>query len=496
MSNRVVKRVRDQEKIQAPIHRLRFHFLIAIAGLFLYIPNLGGASLRVWDESIYANAARHMVADGHWLIPHMYWSPTSLAPFLQKPPLVMWFEALSMSVFGWTAFAARLPVALAAISLGLVTFSIGRDWFDWKTGLTASFILLVMPGVYSWGHSGRSAALDVPLVLFGTLFVWWTLRARDDPRLFIPAGVAAAAAVLSKGIAAGVFLVILAPLVVSNWRDYLSIAALKGSVVASILILPWPIYAWSQYPTMFMDEMVLRQARRSAGELQSYGDPVFQFMNFPYIDFVFTSKAYAPFVFISILTVGWLARKSKEQRKLLFLGWWAAAVVLTFSVVGGNHSWYILPAVVPLSLLCGRGVREIASVWNEKQAGMDSRLLITDLRYVIVAICVLGIVAGVYPAFDTPPAMDSGQEELGKSFSEIPQDSTIYLESGTLDPRHYPFAFYANRPIDELERGRLETDPDVRYAVVSTDTLDSLSRGYVKLESADGSVAIRLRPPK
>ncbi len=61
------------------------------------------------DEARYAEIPREMLATGDWLTPKL-----NGLLYFEKPPLQYWLSAVSMKLFGPHAWAARLPLALAA----------------------------------------------------------------------------------------------------------------------------------------------------------------------------------------------------------------------------------------------------------------------------------------------------------------------------------------------------------------------------------------------
>src|SRR5512133_3715168 len=62
------------------------------------------------DEGRYAEIPREMLASGDWLTPHL-----NQVLYFEKPPLQYWLSAISMKLFGSSAAAARLPLALASL---------------------------------------------------------------------------------------------------------------------------------------------------------------------------------------------------------------------------------------------------------------------------------------------------------------------------------------------------------------------------------------------
>ncbi|MDN5843046.1 MAG: phospholipid carrier-dependent glycosyltransferase, partial [Alcaligenaceae bacterium] len=73
----------------------------------LLLPLISMAIVPFYDtsEPRYAEIARVMAQTGDWITP--WFSPG--VPFWGKPPLSFWAQALSMKLFGYSEFAARLP---------------------------------------------------------------------------------------------------------------------------------------------------------------------------------------------------------------------------------------------------------------------------------------------------------------------------------------------------------------------------------------------------
>ncbi len=480
--------------------------LVAVIGLLVYLPGLGSyVPLRHVDEAIYGNAARHMVEHGYWLIPHnTYPNPPDPTPFFEKPPLGMWFQAVSMDLLGVTVFALRLPAALMTLALALLAYRIGTYLYSWRTGFGSALMVLMLPTVYIPAHGGRSGDLDIPLVLFGSLFVWWVFRARDRSRFLFPAGIAAAAAVLTKGVAAGVFLFICAPLVVVRWRDYRNRDTLLGGVLAWGLILPWPIYAWSRYPSELLRGLIFRQMDRATR--WGGNEAIFTFMDYPYFRFIFTDpQYYAPFVILAISYVGYQVLRagwSGTSIEIFFL-WWVFAPAITFAIAGGNHWWYVQPMILPLALFCGRIAAEISDSWNSINENRNWSFTLTGTRYVGLGVLVMALVFLIaYPTlfaiFPTQAMTDdtlTAQEELGTAFGGTPHDSVIYLEDEVFRS-HDVFAFHANRPLAVLSENQLREDPDVEYVVVHAGALAELRREHDVITENGGVVAMKLGQPE
>jgi hypothetical protein len=124
-------------------------WVIALAVMVLvYFFTCGTPRLFDQIDGQYAGAAREMMARGDWLTPTQ-----DGVPRLQKPPLVYWCEALSMSVFGVNEFAARYPVALAMTGWFLATGLIARRVVGtWSAGLAGALTLAMFTGTFFFTH--------------------------------------------------------------------------------------------------------------------------------------------------------------------------------------------------------------------------------------------------------------------------------------------------------------------------------------------------------
>ncbi|MCK5664688.1 MAG: glycosyltransferase family 39 protein, partial [Thiotrichaceae bacterium] len=59
-------------------------------------------------EARYAEIPRLIIETGNWIMPPFDYG----VPFWGKPPLTFWLTAISFKLFGYSEFAARLPVFL------------------------------------------------------------------------------------------------------------------------------------------------------------------------------------------------------------------------------------------------------------------------------------------------------------------------------------------------------------------------------------------------
>ncbi|MDX6378499.1 MAG: aerobic carbon-monoxide dehydrogenase large subunit, partial [Gaiellaceae bacterium] len=94
-------------------------------------------------EGQLAGGAREMLESHQLLLP-----TNNGAPVLQAPPLAYWAVALSYKIFGVTATAARLPIALAMVGSVAFTFLIGERLAGYWRGFAAGLIHVCFAGAF------------------------------------------------------------------------------------------------------------------------------------------------------------------------------------------------------------------------------------------------------------------------------------------------------------------------------------------------------------
>jgi len=152
----------------------------AVIGAFcaavVTLPGLGNGTL--WDnsETIYGEVAREVLLTHDWVVMHV-----NGAPWFVQPPLYFWIAALCAKAFGVTAFALRLPAALATIAMGEAVGYATARVAGTRAGIVAAVVLStsLMQAIV-----GRLAIMDALLDLcvllailcwFRGAYLWGTL---------------------------------------------------------------------------------------------------------------------------------------------------------------------------------------------------------------------------------------------------------------------------------------------------------------------------------
>jgi 4-amino-4-deoxy-L-arabinose transferase-like glycosyltransferase len=192
-------------------------------------------------DSSQAEAAREMATGSGWLVPHLNGEQT-----LAFSPLLTWTTAISLRIFGTSDWAARLPLALFALALFLLTLSLGsRLFLRPVAGFYAALILLTSAGIFLFAHLLYPQLLST-LWLTAAMYFFWRSLHHQHASLRTALGFAAACGlgVLTQGLAGVVvplLLVIVYLVSQRNLGHLLRWSPIPAAVLFLAIVLPWPI---------------------------------------------------------------------------------------------------------------------------------------------------------------------------------------------------------------------------------------------------------------
>lgn len=224
----------------ASIHPTTFLVLILLA-LSVYVLGMVTIDVMEVDAAQYASISREMMASSDVLELHHRGQD-----YLDKPPLLFWLSALSMTVFGATHFAYRLPSLLFALLGAYATGRLGTRLVDRRAGWIAATILVTTQGMFLMAHDVRTDTMLTGAVIFA---VWQLKLYLDEHRmtnLLLGSG-GIAVAMLTKG-PIGLMIPVLALgtdiLARKDWRAILDWRWFLGGLVVIFLLAPmvWGLY--------------------------------------------------------------------------------------------------------------------------------------------------------------------------------------------------------------------------------------------------------------
>jgi 4-amino-4-deoxy-L-arabinose transferase-like glycosyltransferase len=335
---------------------------LALASSIILISGLIGGSLTSWDEAIYAEVAREMIKSHDWLTLHY-----AGAPFLEKPPLVIWLVALTYSALGISEFTSRIVPAVFGVATIVLVAHVGSRLYDKRTGLMAGVILLLgtvqFPITYvqtrlanfvqTFAWMSRLLMLDVPLTFFSLLTIWCFWESLKRPRFLIVAGIAAGFGFMVKGpaIIPVVGVVFLFAAVTHRLRTFLKSKFFTISMGAFLLVaLPWHILQIVLYGQEFLGVYLGYQTILRAVTVleQNTGSPPYYLGVLLGVFGIWSLPSATGFI-----AVLWDYLKRRTEQGLLLISWIAMPLIV-FTVAQTKLPWYVVPIYPAVAILAGK----------------------------------------------------------------------------------------------------------------------------------------------
>ncbi len=322
--------------------------LLAIIGCGLLFPNISYPLIEP-DESRYVQIAMEMVQTGDYVTPTLNGDP-----YLDKPPLLYWLTAMSMSMFGMNEWAARLPTVVASLLTVILTFAVGKRVVGSTAAWCGSLALLLCGGFVL---AGRFVIMDSLLTCCTTACFLCSYLAiasgRFQWRWWIAASIACGLGMLCKGPVAMVLC--LPPLVAFRWisaeKPQLRVGHLAVMMgIVSLMAAPWFV-AVSQANPEFINYFFLKHNfSRFAGGF-NHVQP-FWFYVPVMMAAMFPASLLVPVLGVYVFGRGeaYRAHRTQDLGFLVLSSMW---IVGFFSLSSCKLATYILPAFPLVSLLLG-----------------------------------------------------------------------------------------------------------------------------------------------
>ncbi|HKN24354.1 MAG TPA: glycosyltransferase family 39 protein [Candidatus Acidoferrum sp.] len=371
--------------------------LILIAAAVSFGCIISPPSLMDDVDAVQAQIARNMLTSGDWVIAHL-----DGVPYVEKSPLIYWMIAISFRIFGVHDWAARIPVAFAAVLLAWITYRYGRWAFTPRAGYYAGIVLATCVGLFLFT---RILIPDVMLTLTTCLAYWAFQRAMDpdEPQTRLWAAVLAAslgAGVMLKGLIAlvvlggGVFVYLLLTRQLFSRQMWKRLHVISGALVFLVIAAPWHIRATLRMPPYLNFSM-----HSGPGEYHGFfwfyfmNEHVLRFLNLRYprdyntvprlafwglhLVWLFPWSVYFP----AAVRQNFRPTDRAGRTRLLALCW--TSFLLIFFTFSTTQEYYSMPIYPALALLLGGAIAadDSRTLWGTRVLGF-----ITALSAVAIAI--------------------------------------------------------------------------------------------------------------
>lgn len=377
-------------------------------------------------DSVQAQIARNMLESGDWVIARL-----DGVPYIEKAPAIYWLGAISLRVFGVHDWAARIPVALAAILLAWLTWWYGRWAFGTRAGFYAGLVVSTCVGLFLFTR------IQIPDVMLtaSVCFAFWSFqRALDEqeprPRIWAAAFAASlGVGLLLKGLIAivtpigGALLYLAVTRQLFSWRAWKRLHVFTGLAIILTIAAPWHVLATLRMPPYFIFTL-----HSGPGEYHGFfwfyfiNEHVLRFLNLRYprdyntvprpafwllhLLWLFPWSVFFP----GVLGLRFKPLDRAGQTRLLALCW--TGFLLLFFTFSTTQEYYSMPVYPALALLLSCAMAE------------ENKWVKIGLRTVGV-ICILAIVtiaAILYAVRGLPTPGD-----ISHALQQHPEDYTLSL---------------------------------------------------------------------
>jgi 4-amino-4-deoxy-L-arabinose transferase-like glycosyltransferase len=139
--------------------------------------NLWALDRNGWANQYYSAAVRSMSSSWHDFIYGSF--DVSGVMTVDKPPLALWVQALSVKVFGYHSLSILVPEALMGVASVALVYDLTRRVWGRAAGCAAGLVLALTPIAVAISRHNNPDAL---LVLCCTAALWFLVRALQDGR--------------------------------------------------------------------------------------------------------------------------------------------------------------------------------------------------------------------------------------------------------------------------------------------------------------------------
>jgi 4-amino-4-deoxy-L-arabinose transferase-like glycosyltransferase len=224
---------RSWPRIRVAVARPELLGLLALTALL----NLWALGRNGWANDYYSATVRSMSSSWHNFLYASFDQAGVMT--VDKPPLALWVQSLSVRVFGFHSLSVLVPQALMGmVTVGLV-YDLVRRRFGRLAGFVGGLALAVTPITVAISRHNNPDAL---LVLCCTAALWFFVRGLEDGRMrwLVLAGVAVGLGFETKMLVA--FMVVPGMVVAWLWvRPRAWRALLAGGAAMLAVSAAWPL---------------------------------------------------------------------------------------------------------------------------------------------------------------------------------------------------------------------------------------------------------------
>ncbi len=358
------------------------------------------------DESRFTHQAENMKESGDLGVPRIGDIPNS-----EKPPLLFWaINLFSLPLARVNEVTARLPSALAALGVLLLTLHLGRRlWASPEVGLAGAAILIT--GV-EFAQKAEWTSCDMLLALFALATITLWREALFEPRAGEPGEASAtphwpifggwlcaALGTLTKGPVAllwPLFWIAAEASARRRWRPVLALLCPAGPLLFAALVGGWLAAFGARAGTAGVSHAVFAESITRYLAAWNARQPFWFFLGQTPLDLL-------PWSFFLPAAVvftwrRWRRRDEADAVALRATVWFVLVALVFFSASSGKRGVYLLPAFPAVALLTARVFLGAGRPVDIRAPWRDVPLRVLAALGLILGVCApLAVIVGWIP---------------------------------------------------------------------------------------------------
>lgn len=390
--------------------------ILIICG-FLFTSQLNRDLLIDWDECVYGQQAKEMLATGNYITNQ--WNRELV---FEKPPLYNWLTVPFYALFGVSPFTARIPMVLMALSLIAAIYIFCKKYFNTRVAILSSLLLLAsnVPLTYMIRNN-----TDIGVALMVFLGFWAWIESFKKTSYTYLAGFLFGCGVMMKGLGVLPYIGTLFFTIFFQYKAEYLLNYVKMFAVFLVTIIPWHLYHYFTYGMAFIEVYIIEHIiKRSQNTLDFHMEG-----RLFYIKLILKSFGLW-LVFAAVLPITYLLTYKKylakktllkeltDNRIIFTILLLIVLPLISITRVKTRIEWYSLPLFPFLSIFIAYG---IDAIFNKPKLR-----IITLILAVIIAIQAVYFISQRTRFWDSKRTVTPAQQFLIEA-KKIPEDSIHYL---------------------------------------------------------------------
>ncbi|MFM7406483.1 MAG: ArnT family glycosyltransferase [Cuspidothrix sp.] len=356
---------------------------LLIIGWIAFGWNLGNVGLIDETEPLFAEASRQMLVTGDWITPFFNGETR-----FDKPALIYWCQAIAYAIMGVNEWAARIPSALAAMTvIALACYTV--QWYFAKedelaqitniprrylTAAIAAGLMALNAEMIVWGRTGVSDMLLTGCI-GSTLLCFFLGYAQNPAPIFIgnwrlpnkwylACYVLMAGAILTKGpvgiVLPGLIMIAFGLYIGKFWQLWQEMRPILGIGIVLLLSLPWYfLVTWRNGWNFINAFFIYHNIERFTEVVNGHSAPWF----FYFLVVLLGFAPYSVYIPASLARIKfwqrshWLTQE-RFQHLGLFACLWFLGVFTFFTISVTKLPSYVLPLMPAAAIL-------VALLWSD-----------------------------------------------------------------------------------------------------------------------------------